>query len=85
MEIRSLTDRAVKPDPTSVHLDDLTGDRQSKSGAADSIGATGSVCEVTLKTNEQPVVEVGRHPWAMVFDRHHDGLIIKLACHLSRC
>ena len=72
MEFRPLTGRAVEPDAAAVHLDDLARDGQTEAGPATAVRVT---------AREQPIVEVVRHPRAVILHGHGHLLGVRLAGH----
>src|SRR5207247_5597542 len=79
MEFRSLPDRAVEPDATPMHLDDLTGDGQSKAGGAGPIRPLARGARLALIADKKPIVEVKRHSPPSIFYHHLDVARIQLA------
>src|SRR5437773_10138279 len=79
MEFRSLPDRAVEPDATPMHLDDLTGDGQSKAGGAGPIRPLARGARLALIADKKPIVEVKRHSPPSIFHHHLDVARIQLA------
>jgi len=70
MELGSISGGAFEPDASAVHFDDLASDRQTQTCVNPSVETIGGLCWWALITDEQTIIEIGRHAGAVVF--HHD-------------
>src|SRR5712692_2190712 len=67
MELGSMSGGALAPDPPTVHIDDLTSNRQSDTGARARPGTIAGATSRPLISEKQSVVKIGGHAGTLVF------------------